>query len=103
MRVLLFSATLIASGCSGYEPTQKQREVACECFSQAAYDAYRVETLAMISPEVVPQKCCGQCGKNGLPPGKMLSGDKQKVVPCPCPDTCECKTKSCPNGKCIKP
>lgn len=103
MRVVILAAVLLATGCGGFEPTPAQREIAAECFAQAAYDAYRAETLASLESEVQPQKCCGQCGKNGLPPGKMLSGDKQKVVPCPCPDTCECKSKSCPNGKCLKP
>lgn len=100
MRTVMVGVSLLAAGCVGVEPTPAHREIACECFSQAAYDAYRVEALASIEPEVLPQKCCGQCGKNGLPPGKMLSGDKQRVVPCPCPDTCECKSKSCLNGRC---
>jgi hypothetical protein len=54
-----------------------------------AYDVYKAELVVVKPPE--PVTCCKQCGKNGLPRGKMLSGDKQKVVPCPCPDTCECK------------
>jgi hypothetical protein len=89
---------LVLCGCS-QEPTEGQRRLACECFAQAAYDVYRVETLPK-TPEVEP--CCKQCGKNGLPRGKMLSGDRQSVVACPCPDTCECKTSSCVNGACKK-
>jgi len=91
---------LVLCGCTP-EPTQEQRRLACECFCRAAYDAYRAENL-VLQPEVEPQKCCNQCGKNGLPRGKMLSGDRQSVVPCPCPDTCECKTSSCVNGACKK-
>ena len=89
----------LACGCS-QTPTDLQRQIACECFCDAAYEAYRAETLAARKPDAAPQKCCGQCGKNGLPKGKMLSGDRQSVVPCPCPDTCECK--SCVNGACKK-
>jgi hypothetical protein len=91
---------LFLCGCV-QEPTPEQKRLACECFSQAAYDAYRIETLSKV-PEIEPQKCCKQCGKNGLPRGKMLSGDRQSVVACPCPDTCECKTSSCVNGACKK-
>jgi hypothetical protein len=74
----------------GCGPAPEQQRLACECFAQAAYDVYRAELVVVVKPPE-PAKCCNQCGKNGLPRGKMLSGDKQKVVPCPCPDTCECK------------
>lgn len=93
MRALLVVAALVAAGCSRVPGPNV--ELATECFVQAAYDAYRAEVLAA-APEPV-DKCCGQCGKNGLPKGKVLSGDKQKIVPCPCPDSCSCK---CASGVC---
>lgn len=60
------------------------------------------------SPEPpAPKKCCGECGKNGLPPGKVLSGDKLKIVACGpttcgCPADCPCKQPraACANGVC---
>ncbi len=97
IRVAVVVLLSIAAGCD-YQPTNEQRRLACECFSEAAYSIHRAKRLAELAP--APHKCCGECGKNGLPPGKMLSGDRQKVVPCPCPDDCECKSKSCLNGKC---
>lgn len=70
--------------------------VACE----AAYTLQTMET-----PAVVDKKCCGLC-RNGT----ITHGDGHKT-PCPCPGTCECKTKGalhhppaqlhdCPGGKC---
>lgn len=94
------SLLVFMCGCAS-GPTPEHQRIACECFAEAAYDVYRVESVVK-PPEVEPHKCCKQCGKNGLPRGKMLSGDKQKVVPCPCPDTCECKASSCVNGACKK-
>lgn len=103
-RLFIAVSILLASGCSPHgSVSEQQARLACECFVEAAYEAYREETLAAVpKPQPEPQKCCGECGKNGLPKGKVLSGDRQKVVPCPCPDTCECKSSSCVNGACKK-
>lgn len=98
MRVAVLLACL-ACGCS-QKTEPMHMDILCECYATAAYEAYRAELLRAVPDE--PQKCCGQCGKNGLPPGKMLSGDRLSVVPCPCPDTCKCKAKSCVSGTCRK-
>ncbi len=41
-------------------------------------------------PVEAPQKCCGLC-KNG----RITHGDGH-TTPCPCPDTCECKSVTHP-------
>lgn len=84
----LFLATLVAV-CAGCRPTQHV-DLLSECFATAAYEAVAAEQRADVPVE---HKCCGNCGKNGLPKGKVLSGDGISVVPCPCPDSCECKKK----------
>jgi hypothetical protein len=62
-----------------------------QCFSEAAY-----ATLEKLPSPDAPRECCGECKGTGL----VRSGDKLEWVPCPCPDDCECKTKSCKDGKC---
>lgn len=76
------------SGCRDSRP--KHASLLCECFAFAAYDVVAAEHAADLPAE---QKCCGDCGKNGLPKGKVMSGDEITVVPCPCSDSCECKQK----------
>jgi hypothetical protein len=84
-RILL--AMLIVVGCSSSSVRREDIGPLTECFSVAAYEAVRT---GLTDPET-PAECCKSCGKNGLPPGKVLSGDGQQVVNCPCPDSCECK------------
>jgi hypothetical protein len=95
---------LLAAGCSRTVETPMHMDIQCECFATAAYEIFRANTLAsLVEPPEPVQKCCGNCGKNGLPKGKVLSGDKQKVVACPCPETCPCKSPSgCITGACKK-
>jgi hypothetical protein len=69
-----------------------------------------VAAYATLSPEVKPEPtpepqpepegCCGEC--NGTGSVRMPDGH---VVPCPCPESCECKTNNldCPDGKCPTP
>jgi hypothetical protein len=102
IRASIAVAIVLSAGCVDQRAVQQKRELAAECLCEAAYRAFRAEHLAATDPEVAPQKCCGECGKNGLPRGKVLSGDKQKVVPCPCPDTCQCKSATCVGGSCRK-
>lgn len=73
-------------GCSA--ETIENRDILCECFSVAAYDAYRAER----APKPQPAGCCKKCTN-----GKVRSGDGLAWVACPCPDSCECK---CKDGKC---
>ena len=87
MRSLLLATLAVA--CVGCGPTQRV-DLLCECFANAAYEAVAAEQRAEVPVEL---KCCGECGKKGLPKGKVLSGDGISVVPCPCPDSCECKKK----------
>ena len=97
MKRLAAILLLLAAGCSRTVETPMHIDIQCECFASAAYEIFRGNTL--VEPPEPIQKCCGNCGKNGLPKGKVLSGDKQKVVSCPCPDTCPCK---CATGACKK-
>lgn len=87
MRSLLLAMLSVA--CVGCGPTQRV-DLLCECFANAAYEAVAAEQRADVPAE---RECCGECGKKGLPKGKVLSGDGISVVPCPCPDSCECKKK----------
>lgn len=104
MKKLLLLVALM-SGCS-QQPTltPEQMDILCECFAVAAYDAIAAEQAAASKPELPP--CCGRCGKNGLPRGKVLSGDGISVVECPCDPSCECKSLSassrpiCTSGTC---
>lgn len=97
IRFLAAIGMILCLGCAEKRHDPVHMDIQCECFSRAAYEILRLNTLA--EPEPEPAKCCGTCGKNGLPKGKVLSGDKQKIVPCPCPDSCQCK---CPSGTCKK-
>ena len=101
MRFALIAAMLMSlTGCEPRQKSPKEIEVLCECFAEATYRAYKTSRAPQKEPE---QVCCKQCGKNGLPRGKVLSGDKLKIVPCPCPNTCECKAAStCTTGTCKK-
>ena len=99
MRLALIAAMLVSLAGCVREKSPKEIEVLCECFVEATYQAYRTSH----TPKEPEHTCCKQCGKNGLPRGKMLSGDKLRVVPCPCPDTCECKAAAaCITGACKK-
>lgn len=103
MRLALIAALLVSlAGCEPQQKSPKEIEVLCECFVEATYQAYKTNR----TPKEPEHVCCKQCGKNGLPKGKVLSGDKLKVVPCPCPSTCECKSAAaaatCTTGTCKK-
>lgn len=74
---------LLAVGC---RPQDDRTSLLCECFADAAYAAVKANTKA---DEDSSEKCCGKC--NGT--GKVRSGDGLAIVPCPCPDTCPCKSK----------
>jgi len=88
VRSLLLILLVLTAGC---RPASTQHiDLLCECFAIAAYEAVAAEQRADVPAE---HKCCGECGKKGLPKGKVLSGDGISVVPCPCPDSCECKKK----------
>jgi hypothetical protein len=85
VRVFLL-ITVVLCGCS---PTPRiDATILGECFVEAAYQGWRAERLAVAEE---PEKCCGTCGRNGLPRGRVLSGDGLAVVRCPCPDSCNCK------------
>lgn len=49
---------------------------------------------ALLQPKPVVAKCCGQC-KSGI----ITHGDGHKTQ-CPCPPTCECRTKSVLKAEC---
>lgn len=105
MKRLAIIAVLFACGCSESRPslTPKEVELLSECFAVAAYEAIRAEQLAVLNE---PRPCCGTCGKNGLPKGKVLSGDGISVVDCPCDPSCSCKSQAssrpltCTSGTC---
>ena len=85
-RLLLLIA--VTCGCrQGVDP--KDIGPLCECFSDVAYEAVKAGSI----DHDAPQECCRKCGKDGLPSGKVLSGDRQEIVNCPCPDSCECKQR----------
>ena len=84
-RLLIVSVAMLCGCTRGVDP--KDIGPLCECFSEVAYDAVKAGS---IDPEV-PTECCRECGKGGLPSGKVRSGDRQEIVNCPCPDSCECK------------
>lgn len=88
----LVAVTAIVAGCSRTE--ESRQTLLGECFTFAAYAAVSPQRDPPPAPEPPAAECCLQCGKNGLPKGKVLSGDGQAVVPCPCPDSCECKQRS---------
>lgn len=52
---------------------------------------------ALLQPKPEVAKCCGAC-KNGI----ITHGDGHKTV-CPCPSTCQCKTKSVLQPQCECP
>lgn len=80
------AAIVLALACGCSRPSAVDQERLGECFAEAAYAAVRAK-----NQKPKPTECCGECGKNGLPPGKVRSGDGLAVVSCPCPDTCKCK------------
>ncbi len=60
--------------------------------------AYAQFAPAAPTPAPAPSKCvCGGTCKDGYwkPDGRI-------VQPCPCPSTCQCKSKKCPTGRCEK-
>ena len=89
---------LVALLCCGAAYPVEKISLLAETGVNATYGAYAVKVRRQRKPPE-PGVCCEQCGKNGLPKGKVLSGDKQQVVDCLCPKTCKCK---CQNGKCPK-
>jgi hypothetical protein len=105
---------LVAAGCSGISPPETMcchREQAAACVGLA------FATLAKNAPAPQPpaSKCCGECGKNGLPHGKVRSGDGLAIVNCDCPPDCPgfkaaskaaskpaAMPANCPTGTCPK-
>jgi len=83
----LLVAVVLAAGCSS---PPGRMDLLCECFSNAAYEAWKADRVPRPSPQV---ECCGKCGGTG----KVRSGDGLAIVDCPCPATCKCK---CKDGKC---
>lgn len=87
MRLIAIALIVLCCGCQTREVVT-QAELA-ECFAEAAYAAVRARKAPPAPPS--PEQCCSKCGKDGLPPGKVRSGDGLAIVSCPCPDTCKCK------------
>lgn len=85
MRLAFFASVLVLAGCEGGVDVDRI-PLLCECFSEAAYQCIRVQSLA-VTPE--QESCCGDCGGTG----KVRSGDGLAIVDCPCPETCSCKQK----------
>lgn len=46
-------------------------------------------------PGPTPGKCCEDCGGKGY----IVHGDGHRTA-CPCPASCPCKSKACPDGSC---
>jgi len=46
-------------------------------------------------PTPTPGKCCEDCGGKGY----IVHGDGHRTA-CPCPASCPCKSKACPDGTC---
>lgn len=86
------AAVLAAAFIAGCDTESASLRVV-ECFSLAAYETLSRNAAPDDKP---PTVCCGECNGTGL----VRSGDKLEWVPCPCPDDCECKKKSCKDGKC---
>lgn len=93
----------LLSGCAAQATRPVEtRATACACVGLAM----AVVGAEAPAPPPAPRRCCGTCGKNGLPKGKVLSGDRLKIVPCGpttcgCPDDCECKrAATCTTGTC---
>lgn len=82
MKRLLF-VFVIASGCSQSNPSRV--DLLSECFSGAAYEVIKAESSVQIPPE--KQECCGKCRG-----GMVKSGDGLAWVPCPCHESCPCKS-----------
>lgn len=92
-------AALVFAGCvPAASLEQKRRHIGPACVGLAFATLARPEL-----PQPEPQKCCGRCGKNGLPPGKVRSGDGVAIIDCGCEPGCACKKPrqaDCPDGKC---
>lgn len=83
MRIAVLFVALLAAGCSPGAPPRSMVGPACVGLAFAS--------LTPAEAPAEPEKCCGRCGKNGLPRGKVRSGDGIAIIDCGCPDTCECK------------
>lgn len=101
MRNLVLAAALLAGCVAAAAPDCKPIASACVGL------AFATLSTGTTPPAPTPlAKCCGTCGKNGLPAGKVLSGDKLRIVPCGpttcgCPDNCACKkSATCATGTC---
>jgi hypothetical protein len=82
-RSAVIALALLVTGC------EKPVDISLlsECFTNAAFEAYRAESRSVPAPPA-PQKCCGKCTN-----GKVRSGDGIAWVDCPCPPSCQCKPK----------
>lgn len=73
---------IVLAGCSA---PPERIDLLCECFSDAAFAAYRVK----VTPEEKPtRECCKSCGGTG----RVRSGDGLAWVACPCDAQCPCKS-----------
>lgn len=79
---------LLVAGCSGDPRSRVMVGPACVGLAFAS--------LVPAEAPAEPAKCCGACGKNGLPRGKIRSGDGVAIIDCGCPATCECKQQAAP-------
>jgi hypothetical protein len=104
MRAAIALALALVVGCAHRPPQQADsRAKAAACVGLAF-----ASLGGKPAPPPPAAKCCGQCGKNGLERGKVLSGDRLKIVPCGpttcgCPADCACKKPNptqCANGVC---
>lgn len=89
MNRLCLVVVVLVAGCSPPKPPQRL-DLLCECYSDAAYAAYAVKARPK-TPDVKPhERCCSECGGTG----RVRSGDNQSWVSCPCPDSCQCKSRA---------
>jgi hypothetical protein len=85
------------------DPTVIDTEPARAAAAVAAARASLLVEAAPVPPAPGPKppapgKCCGECGGRGY----VVMPDGHRVV-CPCPSSCPCKSKACPDGKCPTP
>jgi hypothetical protein len=88
MKPWLAILVVVAAGCSQHHQASRMTGPACVGLAFAS--------LAPAETPVEPAKCCGRCGKNGLPRGKVRSGDGVAIIDCGCPASCECKQPAAP-------
>lgn len=85
--IRLALVVVVVAGCSGVPQPGTPR---CRREQAAACVGLAFATLANDAPAPAPPAatCCGECGRNGLPHGKVRSGDGLAIVNCDCPPDC---------------